>query len=160
MQELVEQLYLRYYRELYRYLSSRCPSPDAVDDIIQSTFLEALKSMDSYQGRSSLKTWLFGIARHQLHRYLRKRRLHLDLEQVPEREAPQADMEDRMLARRIWEAIDRLEPTLQSIMRLRLQYGLSFREIGVRVQRSENYCRVNFYRVKERLRKEFGDEEL
>lgn len=36
-------------------------SPPAVDDVVQETFLVAHRRLASFEGRSSIKTWLFGI---------------------------------------------------------------------------------------------------
>lgn len=161
MDEPLEQIYRRYYRELYRFLVVRCPNADMVDDIIQNTFLEALKSMESFSGRSSVKTWLFAIAKHQLYRHLRKQKSHADLEQVPEAAlAQRTEMADRMVAQHILDWMDRLDPPFKDIMKLRLVDGLSFKEIGMRVNRTETYCRVNFFRMKEKLRKEHADENM
>lgn len=161
MYEEIEQLYLLYYRDLYCFLVKRYPSPDMVDDIIQNTFLEALKSIESFKGNATMKTWLFGIAKHQLYRHFRKNNINVDLEHVPETEmASHTDMTDKLLVKNILETIGSQEPPLQEIMKLRLIYGLSFKEIGIRVNRTENYCRVNFFRLKEKLRKEYEDETM
>jgi RNA polymerase sigma-70 factor (ECF subfamily) len=161
MYEEIEQLYLRYYRELYWFLVKRCPNPDLVDDLIQNTFLEALKSIDGFKGNAAIKTWLFGIAKHQLYRHFRKNNIHVDIEHVPEAElASRTDLSDKLLAKNILAAIEGLDPPHDQIMKLRLVHGLSFKEIGLRLNRTENYCRVNFFRVKEKLRKEYEDETM
>ena len=47
----------------------------------------------------------------------------------------------------------------REIMYMRLFGDLSFKEIGEIMGRSENWARVNFYRGKEKLRKEWGKDE-
>ena len=37
--------------------------PGAADDLTQETFLRAFRALPSFEGRSSARTWLFGIAR-------------------------------------------------------------------------------------------------
>ncbi len=59
---------------LYRYALWRVRSPDMAADVVQETFLEALRARDSYQGRSSERTWLVGILRHKIIDQLRKSR--------------------------------------------------------------------------------------
>lgn len=155
MYEQIEELYLAYYPELYRFLLGRCGNRDIIDDIIQSTFLEALKSSDRFQGTASIKTWLFSIAKHQLFQYFRKNKQELDIEQINEGELyTEHDFSDRIFADQVLNKINELNAPHNEILRLRLIFGLSFREIGLRVGQTENYCRVNFYRIKERLRKE------
>jgi RNA polymerase sigma factor (sigma-70 family) len=35
---------------------------DITDDILQETYIQAIKSIDNFEGRSQIKTWLAGIA--------------------------------------------------------------------------------------------------
>src|SRR5271167_1175372 len=51
---------------LYRYALLRLRSPDQAADVVQETFLEALRARHSYAGRSSERTWLIGILRHKI----------------------------------------------------------------------------------------------
>lgn len=156
MRDQIEELYLHYYDDLFRYLYSQCSDLNIVDDLIQSSFLEALKSIERFKGTSSLKTWLFAIARHQLYRYFRKNKRKKHFEADVEKEwVNEHDFSQKLQADQIMETIDQLNPPHNEIMRLRLVYGLSFKEIAARVKQTENYCRVNFYRNKEKLRKEF-----
>jgi len=51
---------------LYRYALLRLRSPDLAADVVQETFLEALRARGSFAGRSSERTWLIGILRHKI----------------------------------------------------------------------------------------------
>jgi RNA polymerase sigma-70 factor (ECF subfamily) len=46
----------------------------AVEDVVQETFLVALESLKSFDGRSTLHTWLCGIAKNKIRSQRRKRR--------------------------------------------------------------------------------------
>jgi RNA polymerase sigma-70 factor (ECF subfamily) len=59
---------------LYRYALLRLRSTDLAADIVQETFLEALRSRSSFAGRSSERTWLIGILRHKIVDHLRRSR--------------------------------------------------------------------------------------
>src|SRR5258708_7273824 len=60
-----------YADALYAYALKVIPHPDQVENLIQETFLAALKSKDSFKGQSTEKTWLIGILRHKITDYLR-----------------------------------------------------------------------------------------
>ncbi|MFD0868468.1 RNA polymerase sigma factor sigX [Chlamydia abortus] len=161
MYDHIKQIYLVYYHELYRFVAKHCRNPDHIDDIVQNTFVEAMKSLETYKSRSSIKTWLFGIAKHQLYRHFRKNKMQVDLDALEGAAwATHNDFSDKLLAEQILATINDLEPPHNEIMRLRLIDGLSFKEIALRIGRTENYCRVNYYRTKEKLRKEYAYENL
>jgi len=62
----------RYTDTVYRYVHYRLiPRSDVVDDVVQEVFLAAWDNLDKYQGKSSLKNWLLGIARHKVENYYR-----------------------------------------------------------------------------------------
>ena len=51
---------------LYRYALLRLRSPELAADVVQETFLEALRAWESFAGRSTERTWLIGILRHKI----------------------------------------------------------------------------------------------
>jgi RNA polymerase sigma-70 factor, ECF subfamily len=56
--ELVE----RYDASLRRVVRAYVPSDAVADDVVGETWLGVLRGIDAFEGRSSLKTWLFRIA--------------------------------------------------------------------------------------------------
>lgn len=74
-------LFARRHRDVNRFLG-RLVARNDVEDLMQSTFLEAWTHADRFRGRSSVRAWLFGIAsnlaRHH-HRKAARRRNAMDL---------------------------------------------------------------------------------
>ena len=60
-----------YADDLYAYAFKTIPNPHQAENLIQETFLAALKAKDSFKGNSTEKTWLIGILRHKISDYLR-----------------------------------------------------------------------------------------
>jgi RNA polymerase sigma-70 factor (ECF subfamily) len=59
---------------VYAYARHRLlPRADLVDDIVQEVFLAALNGLATFQGHSSLRAWLLGIARHKVEDVYRER---------------------------------------------------------------------------------------
>jgi len=59
---------------IYTFLCNRLiPRTDLVEDIVHEVFLAALESLSKFQGISSLRSWLLGIARHKVEDYYRVR---------------------------------------------------------------------------------------
>jgi RNA polymerase sigma-70 factor (ECF subfamily) len=62
----------RFADPVHAYVRHRlAPRADLVEDLVQDVFLAALKGLPSFAGRSSLKTWLIGIARHKVEDFYR-----------------------------------------------------------------------------------------
>jgi RNA polymerase sigma-70 factor (ECF subfamily) len=57
---------------LYRYALFRIHSAQAAEDLVQETFLAAIRARESFAGRSSVRTWLFGILKHKIIDHIRK----------------------------------------------------------------------------------------
>ncbi len=56
-------LYDRYAQDVYRFLSRLTyVDADEAEDLMQEAFLAAFRSAGRFEGKSSVKTWLFGIA--------------------------------------------------------------------------------------------------
>ena len=58
---------------LYRFALSRVNDAFVAEDLVQETFLAALKSRANFQGRSSARTWLTAILKHKIVDHIRKR---------------------------------------------------------------------------------------
>jgi RNA polymerase sigma-70 factor (ECF subfamily) len=57
---------------LYRFALARISDPERAEDLVQETFLAALKSRPHFKQRSSPKTWLTAILKHKIIDHLRK----------------------------------------------------------------------------------------
>lgn len=67
-----EQWLKLYGDALYSYALMRIRNPAIAEDLVQETFLAALKAHQRFAGKSSEKTWLIGILKHKLIDHLRK----------------------------------------------------------------------------------------
>jgi RNA polymerase sigma-70 factor (ECF subfamily) len=70
---------------LYRFASYLLKDHDLAEEIVQETFLAALKSKDAFKGQSSEKTWLFSILKHKIVDHIRRKKfkeLNMDPEDL------------------------------------------------------------------------------
>ena len=124
---------------------------------MQSTFLSAIKSLDTFKGNSSVKTWLIWIAKNEYYTYRRKNPLSNSLEDVGANNFIYKEEYNHNYNTVINE-ISKLDETNKEIAILRLINDLTFKEIGVITGKSENYCRVSFFRIKKKLWEVLKDE--
>lgn len=64
------KLFKQHFQTLYRFFERK--TDREVDDLVQETFLQALKSRDSFRRQSTFRTYLIAIARHVLFGHWRK----------------------------------------------------------------------------------------
>lgn len=57
---------------LYRYALTRVRKPEVAEDLVQETFLAAVRAYDKFGGRSSVRSWLCGILKHKIIDHYRK----------------------------------------------------------------------------------------
>lgn len=81
---------------LYRYALARVRRSEVAEDLVQDTFLSALKGRDLFQGRSSERTWLTGILRHKISDYYRSRSRGLgEADQINDRDWLEDSFDER-----------------------------------------------------------------
>ena len=68
-----EHLYKLYHERIFRFAVKRLGDASEAEDVVQDVFLEIFRCAGSYQGRSSLLTWMFGIAHNQVCRRFRRK---------------------------------------------------------------------------------------
>lgn len=61
-----------YSEGLYLWAFQKTSKKEVAEDLVQETFLAALKAYDKFEGRSSPKTWLHSILNHKIIDYYRK----------------------------------------------------------------------------------------
>jgi RNA polymerase sigma-70 factor (ECF subfamily) len=66
-------VYETYFPFVWRYAANRGVPPMALDDVVQEVFVVVHHRLQSFEGRSSLRTWLAGVCRNVLRDYQRKR---------------------------------------------------------------------------------------
>ena len=155
----LESIYRQYSDTVFRFLMSKTGSVELAKELTQETFYQAVKSIDRYDGSSRITSWLCGIAQNVLYAHLRARQKDpLPLEDVPEQ--PVVSIEDLVVTRdetrAILEAIRELPDPGGEIMRMRIFGGLSFKQIGAILGRTEVWARVNYYRAKQSVIKELN----
>jgi RNA polymerase sigma-70 factor (ECF subfamily) len=146
-------LYRRYVDRVYGYSFYLLGDHHDAEDVTERTFLSALAAIGRYRDEgATFRAWLFRIAHNELANALRARSRHgaASLDAVDEPTAPNdpaglfgAAEERRRLAR----ALGRLSDDRRQVIVLRFLDGLTAREIGAVLGRSEGAVRVLQHRA-------------
>lgn len=156
-----EELYRTYSADLFRYLVFLTHDPDRSEDLLMETFLHAISASGKFRGESSVKTWLFGIARNLWMQELR--RLRRPAEEYLIRSYMEFSPEDTFDIRETLTAVKRLlsqkDERARQIVLFRMN-GYAYAEIAQNLGISENSARVIEFRTKRWLLNEMKKEGL
>ena len=152
----LEELYALYRADVYRYLCYLTHDAAAAEDLLSETFLRAVRGSVTFRGDSSVKTWLFTIARNAWCETLRRRKPTVSVEELqlelyladntlPER------TETRLLLQRVRELLAACGERPRAVVLLRAQ-GYSYAEIAAQLGITENSARVLEHRTRAKLR--------
>lgn len=150
-----QQLYARHFDAIYRFFRTKVAGD--VADLVQQTFLAALEAASRFEGRSSLKTFLIGIARHQLFEHYRTQRRALDHDTSVSALLDSAPRLSELVAKKaeqriVLEALRRMTVDDQTLLELFYWEALSGSELAQVFEVPEGTIRSRLRRAHERLR--------
>ena len=153
----LEEIYQQYFKEIYLFLYRLNRDPHLAEDLTAETFLKALRSLDSFKDGSSIKTWLFQIAKNTYFSDVRKKKLFLDIERIPE-VAAQINLERTLIqneqAATIYQVFQALPEPYREVFYLRMFAELDFKTIGELFGKSANWACVTFHRARKKIKEE------
>jgi len=147
---------------VYRTALAMVADPDVAQDVAQETFLKAYRALQGFRGDAAFRTWLLTIAANAARGTLRRRnrRRETDIDSVAPVASEEASPEDDAVladeAARARQVLEQLPEKQRLSVQLRVDQGLSFREIGEIIGSSEGAARVNYFHGIRRLREMMG----
>lgn len=112
---------------LLAYFARRHRQSQLAEDLLQDTFIQAMKRPERVQQSISARAYLFGIARHLSQEACRQPELEC-LPEVDIQPDQATDINPRL--ERMREAIHTLRPSHREVLELRLQHEFSYEEIS------------------------------
>jgi RNA polymerase sigma-70 factor (ECF subfamily) len=162
-----DDLIQRYSSQIYNVALRLTSQPEEAEDVLQETFINACRGAESFEGRSSLGTWLYRIATNTGLMRLRRRKL----DTIPLEPSPGEDLQEfwphqfqdwswnpesmvitEELHQTMDQAIDTLPPSLRAVFVLRDLEGLSTHEAAEVLGLSPGNVKVRLHRARLMLR--------
>lgn len=155
-------LYGRYFDRVYNFAYLRVRNHADAEEIVQETFTAVFRSIGAFRGRSSLLSWVYGIAKNTTNNHLRRARLRATWHEQADSELlrPSSSLsacnpEESLSLRRYADAVARRLASVASwqaeVFVLRHLENMPIREISKRTRRSSDAVRSSLYRVKRML---------
>jgi RNA polymerase sigma-70 factor (ECF subfamily) len=142
---------------VYGYVFARVGGDEQVAaDVVQDTFVEAVKGAATYRGESAVSTWLCAIASRRLARHYEAERRQAEarrgLQIVP---APDTEVTEEIVQRDVVvRALGRLSPDHRQVLVLRYLDGLPVGDVAERLGRSRVQVQSLLQRARNALRVE------
>lgn len=162
--EAADCLIRTYYDEIYRFVYRQVGNKEDAMDLTQNIFVAVLRSLPGYQPRQAcFRTWLYAVANNKIIDARRKVQIVPSLAKLfEELEPPTKDdfvscIQDRMFLAQIEEYVSGQALEQQKVFRLRVYAGLSFPEIAETLGEREAAVKARYYRLIEKIRKEFSN---
>ena len=154
----LDVLVRRHHASAYRVALSITRRDDVAQDVVQDAFIKAFRALSGFRGDASFRTWMMTITANEARAALRKRlrRSESAIDDVGPIVADEVDPSEQAVsgqeAARARALLDTLPEKQRLSVSLRIDEGLSFREIGEMIGSSEGAARVNYFHGIRRLR--------
>ena len=153
----IEKIYEEYFETVNKYLFCLTHNSDISEELTQETFCKAVKKINTYKGECKMSAWLCQIAKNLWYDQCRKNKKFVNTKesellnmQVLSSLEEQVISNDEKI--RLYKKMQKLDTQTREVMYLRITGELSFKEIGIILNKTENWARVTFYRGKNQLK--------
>jgi RNA polymerase sigma-70 factor, ECF subfamily len=155
----------RHSRNIFRLVYRMTGSEQDSEDLVQETFLRAFRNLSRFEQRASFGTWLHRIAVNCAMDWIRRRRVHEELDDQqadpaaegarPDGQASNGDgvIYQLEIQQRVQAALGDLSPLERSAFVLRHYEGMSIEEIGSVLGVRSNAAKHSIFRAVRKMRR-------
>ena len=162
----IEQLHAIYSRRLYKKVLAITRNREDAEDVVQDTFLKVYLAIDTFEGRSSIYSWLTRIAINTALMVLRRRRSRAEVLFDPQSDTwsettyfefkdagpdPEQIYAQRQYRNKLLCEILNLEASLRTPLQMQMTKGVPIKEIGRALNLSEGAVKARLHRARIRL---------
>lgn len=168
-EEVLAEFFRTYADRIYRHAVGMLGDTAAAEDVVQETFVKALRRLDTFEGRSSVGTWLYRVAHNACVDRLRVRgrevsadaaldgALPMPRNLVDWSATPESELLDAEARQALDSAVAALPETLRAAFLLRDVEGLSTAEAAAALDLSLSALKVRLHRARLKLRETLAE---
>ncbi|HCJ40664.1 MAG TPA: RNA polymerase subunit sigma-70 [Ruminococcus sp.] len=162
-----DELFGRYYKEIYAYIYKQCGDKELAMDLTQDTFVAAFRGLQGYDDKKAeFRTWLYRIASNKIADYYRSKQYH---QRVTEQSLDEMVIElsddsdileslaEKELIRHIMDIVSGYELVWVHIFQMKIFEEMTFNQIGDELGLSENTVKTRYYAMIKHIRKELSE---
>ena len=159
-----EELVRKYQREIYKPGLRMVREPEEAKDLAQQVFMQAFIHIREFRGQPQFRTWLFRIGINQCYNFLKTKKKFGDPVDSQElvivgEDNPQDELMAAEDKSRLYAALERLPVKQRAVLTLKIEQGLSYKEISEQLGGTAGAARVNFCQAVKTLKKYLKTEE-
>lgn len=149
-----EEVYLRYYDSVFKYMMTLCKNESIAEEITQETFYKALKNIKRYNEKYKMTVWLCQIAKNTYFTQYKREKIidNLNIDFADTEKDFLNQLIDKETNNEIHKKIHQLEEPYKEVFLLRTFANLSFIQISDIFDKTESWARVTYYRSKIKIK--------
>lgn len=152
-----EVIYEKYVSKVFSFVLKLSNNYHMAEEITQETFVKAYISLHSFRGECRMDVWLCQIAKNLFYDNFKSRRYEVNMNpETNEAFDNHYNVEKQMImeeeVRRLKGFIASLKEPYRSVIIDCVFLELSYKEIAIKYQKTENWARVTFYRAKQKIK--------
>jgi RNA polymerase sigma factor (sigma-70 family) len=140
-----------YQERIYWHIRKIVLTHENANDVLQNTFIRVHKSIDKFEGKSSLHTWMYRIAYNESIRFLEKekRKKSVSMDEIStgyyEQLKASEYFDGEELHEKLLTIIHEMTEKQQRVFQLKYFDDLSFRKISILLEVSESTLKSSYY---------------
>ena len=163
MQDM-DTIYKKYGEIVYKYVFCLTGNEDTTEEIVQETFLIAVKDINKFRGECKISTWLCQISKYIWYKKLKKEKIkkEIPLDILKNTLSIEESIEENFWNKEkkieLFKKLQNFDEDTKNVMYLRIFGNFEYNEIAEIMNKTSNWARVVFFRGKQKLKEELENE--
>lgn len=151
-------------KEVLRYVQIKVKNQEDAEEIVQDVLLSLTEALPLYAERSNIKTFVMGIARHEVADYWRKKYAKKVIRMVPlvrdlyDRKLFSAEQTQRVMYKEAERIYRKLSVMHERVLRMKYEEELSVAEMAKRLKITPRAVEALLYRARKAFQKLYVEE--
>lgn len=154
----IDEMYNKYSEIVYKYVFCLTGNEYTAEEIVQETFLVAVRDINKFRGECKISTWLCQISKYIWYKRLKKEKKETPLNILQDSILIEDSIEENFCDKeskiQLFKKLQELDEDTRNVMYLRIFGNFEYSEIAEIMNKTSNWARVVFFRGKQKLKEE------